>query len=64
MLYWLLPDLPASEFGKELIESAIDDAIRAKDCFKFKMLVNPRVSSSDEELAAIGGADAIFGWGK
>ncbi len=48
MLNWLLPDLAATETGRQLIETTVEDAIRAKECFKFKMLVNPRVLADSE----------------
>jgi len=53
LMYWLLEDLVnKDEAGKKLVDTAIDDAVLARQCFKFKMLVQPTVLR-DEELQSI-----------
>lgn len=49
LMYWLLEDLAnKDEAGLILIETTVDDAMLARRCFKFKMLVNPAVLSDNE----------------
>ncbi|MFQ5629619.1 MAG: alpha/beta fold hydrolase [bacterium] len=52
-IYWLFEDLAKKdEASRMLIDAAVDDAFLARQCFKFKMLVNPTVLT-DEELQSL-----------
>jgi pimeloyl-ACP methyl ester carboxylesterase len=50
VMYWLMEDLAnKDEESRRVLESVIDDAMLARQSFKFKALVDPRVLT-DEEL--------------